>query len=266
MEDALISPAGFMILSGAGLIEGTATEKIPVHVAETTDEVYVDGETATTAYIITKEALSAKEQADIYVMIMKDGEIISEPFLGSKCETAPESIYKDTSENSKLQKVTAAKAAGKLIQIKAIPDTETSITGNQVYDPKDGVNSFKDGSVVMVDYYTDKGEGAQQIDITPDKFGGNYYLEASTLFRDTNGVDMPAEFIIPNCKIQSNFTFTMASSGDPSSFTFTMDAFPDYTRFNPTKKVLASIQIVGGSSTQTEVFREATPTKQTIEI
>ena len=61
MEDALISPAGFMILSGAGLIEGTATEKIPVHVAETTDEVYVDGETATTAYIITKEALSAKE-------------------------------------------------------------------------------------------------------------------------------------------------------------------------------------------------------------
>ena len=56
----------------------------------------------------------------------------------------------------------------------------------------------------------------------------------------------------------------MASSGDPSSFTFTMDAFPDYTRFNPTKKVLASIQIVGGSSTQTEVFREATPTQQTV--
>ena len=52
---------------------------------------------------------------------------------------------------------------------------------------------------------------------------------------------MPAEFIIPNCKIQSNFTFTMASSGDPSTFTFTMDAFPDYTRFNKTKKVLAAM-------------------------
>ena len=60
-----------------------------------------------------------------------------------------------------------------------------------------------------------------EIQITADKFGGNYYLEASTLFRDQNGVDMPAEFIIPNCKIQSNFTFTMASSGDPSTFTFT---------------------------------------------
>jgi hypothetical protein len=52
---------------------------------------------------------------------------------------------------------------------------------------------------------------------------------------------MPAEFIIPNCKIQSNFTFTMASSGDPSSFTFTMDAFPDYTRFDHSKKVLAIV-------------------------
>ena len=55
---------------------------------------------------------------------------------------------------------------------------------------------------------------------------------------------MPAEFIIPNCKIQSNFTFTMASSGDPSTFTFTMDAFPDYTRPDPTKKVLSAIQII----------------------
>ena len=83
-----------------------------------------------------------------------------------------------------------------------------------------------------------------QIEITADKFGGNYYLEASTLFRDQNGVDMPAEFVIPNCKVQSNFTFTMASSGDPSTFTFTMDAFPDYTRFDKSKKVLAAVQVI----------------------
>jgi hypothetical protein len=70
------------------------------------------------------------------------------------------------------------------------------------------------------------------------------------LFRDQNGVDMPAEFIIPNCKIQSNFTFTMASSGDPSSFTFTMDAFPDYTRFDKQKKVLAAIQIIKEAGSQ----------------
>ena len=105
----------------------------------------------------------------------------------------------------------------------------------------------KDGDLVLVDYYTKKDSGATQIEITPDKFGGNFYLEASTLFRDTNGVDMPAEFIIPNCKVQSNFTFTMASSGDPSTFTFTMDAFPDYTRFGD-KKVLSVIQIVEDAS------------------
>ena len=104
-----------------------------------------------------------------------------------------------------------------------------------------------------------------QIDITADKFGGNYYLEASTLFRDTNGVDMPAEFIIPNCKIQSNFTFTMASSGDPSSFTFTMDAFPDYTRFNPTKKVLAAIQIISGNTGDTALRRASTSSSHTHE-
>ena len=97
-----------------------------------------------------------------------------------------------------------------------------------------------------------------QIEITADKFGGNYYLEASTLFRDTNGVDMPAEFIIPNCKIQSNFTFTMASSGDPSTFTFTMDAFPDYTRFDPTKKVLAAIQIVESATDVADEVRAST--------
>lgn len=105
-------------------------------------------------------------------------------------------------------------------------------------------NKPAEGDVVMIDYYTARSTGAQQIEITPDKFGGNFYLEASTLFRDTNGVDMPAEFIIPNCKVQSNFTFTMASSGDPSTFTFTMDAFPDYTRWNREKKVLSVIQII----------------------
>ena len=97
---------------------------------------------------------------------------------------------------------------------------------------------------VMFDFYITKKSGARQIEITPDKFGGNYYLEASTLFRDQNGTDMPAEFIIPNCKVQSNFNFSLASTGDPSTFTFTLDAFPDYTVYDPTKKVLSVIQVI----------------------
>jgi hypothetical protein len=92
----------------------------------------------------------------------------------------------------------------------------------------------------VVDYYVKKTK-ATQYEITPDTFAGNFYLEAETLFRNTDGVDLPATFIIPNCKVQSNFTFNMASSGDPSTFTFTLDAFPDYTRFDSTKKVLSII-------------------------
>ena len=70
---------------------------------------------------------------------------------------------------------------------------------------------------------------------------------------------MPAEITLPNVKIQSNFTFSMASTGDPSTFTFTMDAFPDYTMFNPTKKVLCVIQIVedavAGNETRESVMK-----------
>ena len=104
---------------------------------------------------------------------------------------------------------------------------------------------IKRGDVVLVDYYVEEKTDAFQVDITPDKFAGFYYLEADTLFRrESDGVDLPAEFILPKVKIQTNFTFTMAASGDPSTFTFTLDAFPDYTKFDRTKKVLASIQVL----------------------
>ena len=212
MEDALISPAGFMILSGAGLIEASGDNEIMVHTTEQTlASVSEDGEVS----IELSEVPYDKNGEDyIYVMLMENGEVITEPYIPAAAE----------GERTKT------------ITLKATDD----------------LSKFSDQCVVLVDYYVKKTSGAKQIEITPDKFGGNYYLEASTLFRDTNGVDMPAEFIIPNCKIQSNFTFTMASSGDPSTFTFTMDAFPDYTRFDKTKKVLAAIQIVDSLGTSEE--------------
>ena len=243
MEDALISPAGFMILSGAGLI--SAGEKdvygnektLKVHTTEQTDAVNVVLKEGSGAYgsetyavdsvVVTVESkpFEVEDEDMIYIMLLEDGEVITEPYIPAEV-TEREVIDKHTGE-----------ATGVLVYDLTLKNT-------------DDLNKFPKDAVVLVDYYVEKKEGAQQIEITPDKFGGNYYLEASTLFRDTNGVDMPAEFIIPNCKIQSNFTFTMASSGDPSTFTFTMDAFPDYTRFDKTKKVLAAIQIidVAGSS------------------
>ena len=96
----------------------------------------------------------------------------------------------------------------------------------------------------LIDYYTAVSTGAVQIDIEPESFGGNFYIEADTLFRDTVGVDHAAQFVIPNGKIQSNFTLSMASTGDPSTFTFTVDAFPGYVNGDLTKKVLSTIQIL----------------------
>ena len=227
MEDALISPVGFMILSGAGLIDASENKPIYVHVTEQTNSVAVANDDTVTIELEQEPYFDASKGNYIYVMLMKDGEAISEPYI-------PNSV------------------SGKTLTLKPNDDLFENATA---WDSK---VVFENECVVLVDYYVEKKSGAQQIEITPDKFGGNYYLEASTLFRDTNGVDMPAEFIIPNCKIQSNFNFTMASSGDPSTFTFTMDAFPDYTRFDPTKKVLAAIQIISESTTGDELKRERT--------
>ena len=245
MEDALISPAGFMILSGAGLIEGSDTETIKVHTTEQTDEVFV-GNNGVTVVLKQNPYMTTTENF-VYVMLLKNGEVVTEPYIP---ENSVEKVKKVKGTNGEIswEVVTGEeKEEGYRITLKSSDDLTAFASG-------EGVEN-----VVLVDYYVEKAGGTFQIDITPDKFGGNYYLEASTLFRNTDGVDMPAEFIIPNCKIQSNFTFTMASSGDPSTFTFTIDAFPDYTRFDKTKKVLAAIQVIeSANSTETVITRDRT--------
>ena len=46
----------------------------------------------------------------------------------------------------------------------------------------------------------------------------------------------------------------MAPTGDPSTFTFTLDAFPDYTKYNKKKKVLAAIQVIEESAVEDETI------------
>ena len=240
MEDALISPAGFMILSGAGLIDASSQEPIQVHTTEQTDKVFVTGtgdEVTGVKIILDEEPYFKSGNEDfVYVMLLENGDVVTEPFIPDMNEETGgvTAVVWDADAEDYVEADEGVTPEGYAIELK----------------PDDDISAFYDGAVVLVDYYVSKESGVQQIDITPDKFGGNYYLEASTLFRNQDGVDMPAEFIIPNCKIQSNFTFTMASSGDPSTFTFTMDAFPDYTRFNKTKKVLAAIQIIETAGTK----------------
>ena len=102
----------------------------------------------------------------------------------------------------------------------------------------------------FVDYYVVKKAAVTEMNIDAENFAGYYYVEASTLFRrESDGQDLPAEIIFPRVKIQSNFTFNMASTGDPSTFTFTMDAMPGNTWFEKGKKVLCAIQVIDESST-----------------
>jgi len=250
MEDALISPEGFMILSGAGLIEATADKPIYQHMTQTVDgaDVTVNEAEGLISIPVDEKPYLPADKGDnfAYVMFMRNGEIITEPYIPVHEEVDSQTPFTlEQDENGKWAVVVRAHGCY---------DDSHSDEAQYVVGQLDQVRFDS----VLVDFYVERKAAAKQIEITPDKFGGNFYLEASTLFRDQNGVDMPAEFIIPNCKIQSNFTFTMASSGDPSSFTFTMDAFPDYTRFDHSKKVLAAIQIIEEAGSQ-DLHRGATP-------
>lgn len=208
MEDALISPIGFAILSGAGLIEADNTATRATHITErvTKDATALDGLKKRVGDASDPTALAT--EFPIYGLVMA-GDVILDSI-----------------------DITATKESD------IISAVQTAITTTYKTQKADAV---------LLDYYVTKGAGLTQIDIEPDKFGGNFYIEAETLFRDKDGADHAAEFIIPNGKVQSNFTFTMASSGDPSTFTFTVDAFPGYTKFDNSKKVMASLQIIDES-------------------
>ena len=194
VEDALLSPIGFSILSGAGLLKNE-TNTVHVH---TTSNAYVgtDGVIDLTD-VLGEDAID--KTAPVFVMITEEDGSIS-------------SMVKGVTADESGKKLTASEAAGKN---------------------------------VFVDFYVVKKSAVHELQIDAENFAGNYYVEASTLFRrESDGKDMPAEITLPNVKIQSNFTFSMASTGDPSTFTFTMDAFPGYTAFDKTKKVLCVIQVV----------------------
>lgn len=211
MEDALISPLGFSILSGAGIVEATSGKAINVHMTS-----QVEGTIASNSVTV-----------DLSKAIPTNGALLDEE----------ENIYGFVLDNS-----------GNISE--RLKDKDVS--GNQI--TFNNVKTEAGKVIILVDYYVKMTSGVQQLEVTPDKFAGSYYLEASTLFRrQEDGVDMPAQFVIPNVKIQSAFNFSMASTGDPSTFTFTMDAFPDYTKFDKTKKVLFALQIVEDFKSQ-EVY------------
>ena len=237
VEDALLSPISFAMLSGAGLIKAATDDTSDIHFHQTSNAIA--SATATIAasnnivQIDLTDALESTENicstAPIYVMKLdKYGDITGEVLDGWTVTTV--------TENNVTKKVLQASG---LAQAKA-----------EAYS-----------GPVMVDYYViKKASTVSEMQIDAGNFAGYYYVEADTLFRrQSDGKDLPANITFPNVKIQSNFTFSMAATGDPSTFTFTMDAFPGYTYFDRTKKVLCAIQVVDDATEVTETAKTIFP-------
>ena len=227
MEDALISPEGLAILTSANMLESSSTKKIYVHMTSQVKAVVgpdrkvtmtlpkVNGQPVDICWNKARGKATGSgtgyvinAEADIFCMKVDENGDI----IGDIC--VPNDVKKDT-------------------------DVVINCDVN---------DSIKDGDIVLVDYYVEKQNG-YQFEITADSFSGNFYIEGETLYRrESDGMDMPAEFIIPNGKVQSNFNIAMSNSGDPSTFTFTVDCFPAYPKFlvegEARKKVLALLQII----------------------
>ena len=225
VEDALISPMGLAVLSGAGLIEAGADNLAHVHV--TLDALLDETGKATVTLDMLKEETGLTEATSFYVCKTDKVPVYATVIDGSGAgiKFIPDALEVDgTAKDDDATIVVVADAQ------------PVSFTAAAEYANK----------TVKLDFYLVMSTGVTEITIQPNDFGGFFYVEAQTLYRrEDTGMDMAAEIILPKVKIQSGFTFAMAASGDPSTFTFTMDAFPGYTMFDRTKKVMCAMQIIG---------------------
>lgn len=321
MEDALISPLGMAILSGAGLIKHE--DAGPVHVHKTVLQTvkgnaptysYFFGDTTAGKYLVfsgitnrralkahindiihNSSSLSGVDAAVENWITSLDSYVDGETSLAVDFFVNSIVTYNSTDDGAPSGDNSTNYSTGrpKLVEVKT-PGTNLTVdvssailSGEELCDEAplyvikvDADNSLKNeianvtsatstgeititqdasapdaGENVFVDFYvtstkTNTNE-VSEIQIDAEHFAGYFYVEADTLFRrQIDGKDCPAIITLPNVKIQSNFTFTMASSGDPSTFTFTMDAMPGYTYFNKKKKVLCVVQMINNTTSE----------------
>lgn len=223
VEDALMSPMGLAVLSGAGLIKASTDDSARVHVTLTKS---VDE--------------NNKVTVDLADLREETGLATAKSFL--VCNKIP--MY-----------ATVIGASGNVddfLEIKKL-DTAVKVTEEESCDLEIDTTGSVAGKTVVVDFYLAMTNSVTTVEIGPEDFGGYYYVEAQTLFRDeATGKDLAAELIFPKVKIQSGFTFTMAASGDPSTFNFTMDVFPGYAMCKPDKKTMCDIQILSAETSADE--------------
>ena len=237
VTDALMSPLGLAVLTGAGLSEDADVK----HVHVTYDVSLGSNGTGVIAFKKPAAELGLPNSATIEVC--DDKELVPYATVldanGAIVDWADKVTFTGTA-SSTLENIFDVKE-GQDLTVKV--EKETS----------EGVYAAIANKTVKLDFYVRMTTGATEITVAPDDFGGYFYVEADTLYRNQDGKDMAATITFPKVKIQSGFTLTMAPNGDPSTFDFVMDAFPAYTYFDQTKKVVCDITIVSGVQGDTSV-------------
>ena len=265
VEDALLSPVSLAMLSGADLFQGSSSvEYVHFHntasagITFVTGSVGVDGYIDLSSVLGKDESICATNDAPIYAIITEgDGSLTGEIITGTQV-TVGEITYSAGVP-------TGINTSGKKQGIKITNASSSGVADFAAADRTDIANGKS--YAVFVDFYLDKkATKVDELQIAADNFAGNFYVEADTLFRrKSDGVDMPANLTFPNVKIQSNLTFQLSGTGDPSTFTFTMDALPGYTYFDKSREVLCVIQVIEDQTNADKIIIPVMPHNTTLE-
>ena len=237
VTDALMSPMGLAVLTGAGLIKPDKDKGTLTHV-----------------HVTINKTLNDQGQAEISLDDLKEETGLSDALSFQVCAKADPFATKLDGSGAGIDwyKNVSFVGAGQSEYLLVDEDNKVTV---EVKDDTEPTPAVVKNATVQLDFYLvmNNKKAVTEVDIEPGSFGGYFYVEAQTLYRrEDTGEDMAAELIIPKVKVQSNFTFTMAASGDPSTFDFVMDAFPGYLRFDKTKKLMCKIQILGSDEPRGE--------------
>ena len=238
VTDALMSPLGLAVLTGAGFAGEEAVKHIHVTYDLTLNssgvgKIDIDGLAAELGVSKDSTIKVCNDQADTAGHVLR-------PYATILDANGAIKNWIDASRITLSGTADAVKA--NLIDVKKNQDLTITVSDSDL--PAGEVAAA--GETIKLDFYVYMTTEATEIKIEPDNFGGFFYVEADTLYRNQDGKDMAATLTFPKVKIQSGFTLSMSPTGDPSTFDFVMDAFPAYTYFDRAKKVVCDITIVGG--------------------
>jgi len=197
MEDALISPESFSILSGAGFMDADTENPIYVH---TTEEVQVKDNALTLSHVPAavgglfimlknEDGSINTNRVPMEIPLGQAGVIDGRTIDLQQAFTAWATKYNNEHNKlinaGKIMQAVAPVGVNNIDDLEAYNNASTpaDFTGG-VADYVNGTDPDYPGSVMYVDYYVKSTQYVKQIDIEAGKFGGSYYLEASTLFRD----------------------------------------------------------------------------------